>query len=64
VKEGMCVLLAGVFVGVFAGALVYQVVKQSEVGQSAAKKLSDGLRAAKSAFLEGYQPKAAEGAEG
>ncbi len=63
-SKGMCAVLAGVFAGVFAGTLAFELLKKTGWGQRAGKKLSDGLRAAKGAFMEGYQAKAAESAEG
>ena len=50
----MSKLLTGIFVGVFVGAFGYQMVKKTQVGQKATKKIVDGVDAAKKAFKEGY----------
>ena len=52
--------LAGVFVGVFFGALAYEVFRRTEFTRKAARKLSEGVQAAKNAFDEGYRRHAVE----
>ena len=47
-------LLAGVFVGVFVGALAFEVVRKTEFTRRAARKVSESVQAAKKAFGEGY----------
>jgi len=59
----MTKLLAGLFVGVFVGALAYEVFKKGEFTRNAARKVSQGVQAARRAFGEGYrsiQPAAEE----
>lgn len=48
-------VLAGVFVGVFFGALAYEVFRRTEFTRKAARKLLDGVEAAKGAFDKGYR---------
>lgn len=48
-------MLAGVFVGVFVGALAYEVVRKTEFPRRAARKVSESVQAAKKAFSEGYR---------
>jgi uncharacterized membrane-anchored protein YhcB (DUF1043 family) len=48
-------MLAGLFVGVFVGALAYELVKKTEIARTTARKVSEGLHSAKDAFSEGYQ---------
>lgn len=55
-------LLAGVFVGVFVGALAYEIVRKTEFTRKAARKLSDGVQSAKKAFAEGYNQSTEESA--
>ena len=43
-------VLAGVFVGVFSGAFALELARRA--GMS--RKVSEGFRAAKAAFLDGY----------
>ena len=50
----MMKILAGVFVGVFVGALAYEVLKKSPFTRKAARKVSEGVHAARKAFDEGY----------
>jgi len=50
----MIKLLAGVFVGVFVGALAFEVFRKTEFTRKAARKVSEGVRAARKAFDEGY----------
>ena len=63
----MIKILAGVFVGVFVGALAYEVFRKSELTRKAAYKVSEGLQAARKAFDEGFhraseqQPKESPG---
>jgi hypothetical protein len=51
----MMKLLAGLFVGVFVGALTYEVVRKGEFTRRAARRVSEGVQAAKHAFDEGYR---------
>ena len=53
--HGSCVLLIGVFVGVFAAAVGYEVLKKTGVVQATADKVSESLQAAKNGFNEAYQ---------
>ena len=48
-------VVVGVFVGVFIGAVAYEILRKSKISQAAAGKISEGLRSAKTAFDEGYQ---------
>ena len=59
-EKGLCVLLVGVFTGVFVGALAVKLARKTDWGQRASEKISEGLEAAKDAFVEGYRPKAAQ----
>jgi len=52
--------LAGVFVGVFFAALAYEIFRKTEFTRKAARKLSEGVQAAKKAFDEGYRRAAVE----
>ena len=56
--KGLGAAVAGVFIGVFAGALAYELVRKTESGRRVSKKVVAGLRAAKDAFMEGYQQQA------
>lgn len=47
--------VVGLFVGVFVGALVYEVIKKGEFARRAARRVSDGVQAARHAFDEGYR---------
>ncbi len=49
--KGLCTL----FVGVFVGALAYELLKRTEIAQKTARKVSDGYQSAKNAFGEGYR---------
>jgi hypothetical protein len=51
----MMKMLAGVFVGVFVGALAYEVFRKTEFTRKAACKLSEGVQSARRAFDEGYR---------
>ena len=53
-------LLAAVFVGVFCGALAHEVFRKTDFTRKAARKLSEGVQAAKKAFDEGYRRSAVE----
>lgn len=59
----MVKMLAGVFVGVFVGALAYEVVRKTEFTRKAARKVSEGLDMARKAFDEGYHRTVGEPAE-
>jgi uncharacterized membrane-anchored protein YhcB (DUF1043 family) len=48
-------VLTGLFVGVFVGAVAYEVLKKTEITQKTARKVSEGLKSAKKAFGEGYR---------
>ena len=48
-------ILTGLFVGVFVGAVAYEVLKRTEIAQKTARKVSEGCRSAKRAFNEGYR---------
>ncbi len=50
----MMKVLAGLFVGVFVGALTYEIVRKGEFTRRVARKVSDGAQAARKAFNEGY----------
>ena len=56
--KGLC----GLFVGVFVGALAYELLKKSDVARVTMGKVTQGLQSAKSAFGEGYRA-AAESAK-
>ncbi len=51
----MCKGLCSLFVGVFVGALVVEVVRRTEVGKAAGRKVVEGYRSARNAFKEGYE---------
>jgi len=51
----MAKLLVGLFVGVFVGALTYEVIRKGEFTRRAARRVSEGVQAAKHAFDEGYR---------
>ena len=59
----MMKILAGVFVGVFVGALAYEVFRKSEFTRKAARKVSEGVQAARKAFDEGYHQAGEERSE-
>jgi len=42
-------------VGVFVGALAYEIFKKGEFTRRAARKIMEGAQAARKAFGEGYQ---------
>ena len=48
-------LLIGLFVGVFVGAVGYELVKKTEIAKKTTDKISKGFQSAKAAFREGYQ---------
>ena len=54
-------MMAGLLVGVFAGALVYEVVRKTEFVRKATRKVSEGVQASKMAFDEGFHRSRAEG---
>ena len=49
--KGLC----GLFVGVFVGALAYELLKKSDIGRVTVQRVSQGLEAAKATFNEGYR---------
>ncbi len=51
----MCKGLCSLFVGVFVGAVAVELVRRTEVGKTAGRKIADGFRSAKKAFQEGYE---------
>jgi hypothetical protein len=51
VGKGLC----GLFVGVFVGALAYELLKKTELGKKTARGLSKGVKSAKDAFVDGYR---------
>ena len=53
-------LLGGMFVGVFLGALAYELLKETKVVQSAARSVSEYLQSAKTVLKEGYQSAAGQ----
>ena len=56
-------LLVGGFVGVFVGALAYEVMRKTQFARKAMNKVSEGVHAARQAFDEGYQRSAGEPSE-
>lgn len=58
--KGLCILVFGVFTGVFVGALAFKLAKKTDWGHRASEKISEGLWAAKEAFMNGYCPKVAQ----
>ena len=48
-------VLTGLIVGVFVGAVAYELLKKTEIAQGTARKISEGFQSAKKAFSEGYQ---------
>ena len=50
----MCKGLCGLFVGVFVGALAYELLRKSEIARATVRKVSEGLESTKKAFSEGY----------
>ena len=58
--KGVVGLVAGVFAGVFVGAFAYEMISKKKPGgilKSARQKISNGLKATKTAFQEGYRGK-------
>ena len=51
----MSKVLTGLFVGVFVGALAYELLKKTEVAKTTARKVSNGFKSAKKAFSDGYR---------
>ncbi len=51
----MCKGLCSLLVGVFVGAVAFELVRRTEVGKSTGRKIADGYRSAKKAFQDGYQ---------
>ena len=56
-EKGTVALIAGLFVGVFVGALAYEIIKRNNPDflTSVKKKISNGMKAATDAFIEGYK---------
>ena len=59
----MCKGLCSLFVGVFVGAVAFELVRRTEIGKQAGRKVADGFQSAKKAFHEGYQAAARPVAE-
>ena len=57
-------LLTGLFVGVFVGAVAYELLKKSEFARGTARKCSEGFRSAKKTFGEGYRSTARPSQQG
>jgi len=53
-------LMTGVFIGVFAGAFAYELLRQTKLPQAMGRKVKDGYKSAKKAFMDGYQSVAEE----
>ncbi len=53
--KGVTGLLIGAFVGVFAGALAYEVLRKSGVPQAIGRKVAGGFKSAGKAFKDGYK---------
>ena len=49
--KGLC----GLFIGVFVGALAFELLKKTEIAQKTGRKLSRSVTAAKNAFVDGYR---------
>lgn len=47
--------MTGLLIGVFVGAMAYEVLRKTEIAQKTARKVSGGVRSAKRAFSEGYR---------
>ena len=60
----MMKVLAGLFVGVFVGALAFEVLKKTEFTRTAARKVSEGVQAARKAFDDGYHRASEQQPEG
>ncbi len=61
----MCKGLCSLFVGVFVGALAYELLARTDIAKKTGRKLSEGFQSATRAFSEGYRsaaPPAPEGA--
>jgi hypothetical protein len=52
------------FVGVFVGALAYELLARTDIAKKTGRKLSEGLQSAKRAFSEGYRSAAQPAPEG
>ena len=46
---------AGLCAGIFVGAVGLEVLKKTKIAQKSVKKVSEGFRATKDAFKEGFQ---------
>jgi len=57
-------LLTGLFVGVFVGAVAYELLKKTELARASVRKCSEGFRSAKKAFGEGYRSTARPSQQG
>ncbi len=51
----MCKGLCSLLVGVFVGAVAFELVRRTEAGKNAGRKIADGFCSAKKAFQDGYQ---------
>ncbi len=54
-ENDMGKVLTGLFVGVFVGAVAYEVLKKTDIAQRTVRKVSEGFKSAKTAFGEGYR---------
>lgn len=48
-------VLTGLFVGVFVGALGYELLKKTGIAHKTADKVSEGVQSTKDAFKKGYK---------
>lgn len=51
----MCKGMCGLFVGVFVGALAYEILRKTDITKKAIQKVSDSIKSTKQAFSEGYE---------
>ncbi len=48
-------VLTGLFVGVFVGAMAYELLRKTDIARSTAHRVSDAINSAKNTFVEGYR---------